>query len=198
MPVSPAFLPRRLGIFEAAEEGLVLRTRRLQHAWRASRLRRVFVVRLHAGTEMLRHYNVFAALAFAASFILPAVREAGKKKDDGEIEYMLGLAWARTRRRLTLIGIPEVDREGYALEDDLRDAVRCALRSFGFRTPALDELLARIEHEYRATITGARSSWNSHRLYLMRVLLKTEEEADQIVADTMPFFFVLFFSGARD
>ena len=185
VPVSPAFLPRRLGIFEAAEEGLVLRTRRLQHAWRASRLRRVFVVRLHAGTEMLRHYNVFAALAFAASFILPAVREAGKKKDDGEFEYMLGLAWARTRRRLTLIGIPEVDREGYALEDDLRDAVRCALRSFGFRTPALDELLARIEHEYRATITGVRSSWNSHRLYLMRVLLKTEEEADQIVADTV-------------
>ena len=86
---------------------------------------------------------------------------------------------------MTLIGIPEVDREGYALEDDLRDAVRCALRSFGFRTPALDELLARIEHEYRATITGVRSSWNSHRLYLMRVLLKTEEEADQIVADTV-------------
>ena len=81
VPVSPAFLPRRLGIFEAAEEGLVLRTRRLQHAWRASRLRRVFVVRLHAGTEMLRHYHVFAALALAASFILPAVREAGKKNN---------------------------------------------------------------------------------------------------------------------
>ena len=143
----------------------------------------MFAVRLHAGTEMLRHYNVFAALAFAASFILPAVREAGKKKDDGEFEYMLTLAWVR--RRLTLIGIPEVDREGYALEEDLRDAVRCALRSFGFRMPALDKLLARIEHEYRATITGVRSSWNSHRLYLMRVLLKTEEEADQIVADTV-------------
>ena len=105
-------------------------------------------MRLHAGTEMLRHYNVFAALAFAASFILPAVREAGKKKDDGEIEYMLGLAWARTRRRLTLIGIPEVDREGYALAEDLRDAVWFALRSSGFRTPALDELLARLEQEY--------------------------------------------------
>ena len=79
----------------------------------------------------------------------------------------------------------EVDREGYALEEDLRDVVRCALRSFGFRTPALDELLARIEHEYQATITGVRSSWNSHRLYRMRVLLKTEEEADQIVADAI-------------
>ena len=104
-------------------------------------------MRLHAGTEMLRHYHVFAALALAASFILPAIREAGKKKDEGEFEYMLGLAWARTRLRLTLIGIPEVDLEGYALEEDLRDAVRCALRSFGFRTPALDELLARLEQE---------------------------------------------------
>ena len=83
----------------------------------------------------MRHRNVFAALAFAASFILRAVREAGKKKDDGEFEYMLGLAWARTRRRLTLIGIPEVDREGYALEEDLRDAVRRALRLSGSGRP---------------------------------------------------------------
>ena len=78
---------------------------------------------------------------------------------------------------------PEVDREGYTLEDDLRDAVQCALRSLGFRSRALTELLPRIEHEYRATLTGVRSSWNSHRLYLMGVLLKTEEEADQMVAD---------------
>ena len=121
----------------------------------------------------------------AKNVVMKGNVEAGKKTDDGEIEYMLGLAWARTRRRLTLIGIPEIDREGYALAEDLRDAVWFALRSSGFRTPALDELLARIEHEYRATITGVRSSWNSHRLYLMRVLLKTEEEADQIVADTV-------------
>ena len=86
---------------------------------------------------------------------------------------------------MTLIGIPEVDREGYALEDDLRDAAQSALISLGFKPRALTELLPRIEHEYRATLTGVRSSWNSHRLYLMRVLLKTEEEADQIVADTV-------------
>ena len=142
-------------------------------------------VRHHAGTELMRHRNVLAALAFAASFILPAVREAEKTEDDAVFEYMLGMAWARARRRLTLIDAPEVDREGYALEDDFRDAVQCAQRSLGFRSRDLTELLPRIEHEYRATPSSVRSSWKSHRLYLMRVLLKTEEEADQIVADTV-------------
>ena len=75
-------------------------------------------------------------------------RGGEEKQNDGKFEYMLGLAWARTHRRLTLIGIPEIDREGYALAEDLRDAVWFALRSSGFRTPALDELLTRIEHKF--------------------------------------------------
>ena len=137
-PVPTAFLPRRLGIR------------------RSSRLRRVLAVGRHAGTELMP--ILFAALAFAASFILPAVREAGKKKDGAEFEYMLRLAWARTRRRLTLIGAPEVDRDGYAFKDDLRDAAQSALISLGFKPRALTELLPRIEHEYRATLTGERSA----------------------------------------
>ena len=92
--------------------------------------------------------GLFAKLAFAASFILPAAREVPKMKDCAELPYMLGLAWARARRRMAIIGAPEVDSHGYELEDSLRDSVMYVLRSNGFTFRELKDFLPRVEHEY--------------------------------------------------
>ena len=43
--------------------------------------------------------SFLATFAFSASFALLAVREIRKKMDGADFYYMLGLEWARTRRR---------------------------------------------------------------------------------------------------
>ena len=178
-------LPRRLNIWEAAEEGAELRMRRIQRTWRGSRLRRVLAARRQVPEIYDFMPGLFAKLAFAASFILPAAREVPKMKDCAELPYMLGLAWARARRRMAMIGAPEVDSHGYELEDCLRDSVMYVLRSNGFTVRELKEFLPRVENEYLSIYRGVRSTGNAYRLYLQRVHFMSEEEADRKVAEAV-------------
>ena len=104
--------------------------------------------------------------------------------DGADFYYMLGLEWARTRRGLAMIGAPEVNFERFTLEDDLRDVAWHVLVAVGLKSSKLTDLLPRIEHDYWSTFTGVRS-WNSDRMYLIRVQLMMDEEADRIVAATV-------------
>ena len=178
-------LPRRLNIWDAAVEGADLRMRRIQRTWRGSRLRRVLAARRQVPEIYDFMPGLFAKLAFAASFILPAAREVPKMKDCAELPYMLGLAWARARRRMAMIGAPEVDSHGYELEDSLRDSVMYVLRSNGFTFRELKDFLPRVEHEYLSIYRGVRSTGNAYRLYLQRVHFMSEEEADRKVAEAV-------------
>ena len=134
-------LPRRLNIWEAAEEGAELRMRRIQRTWRGSRLRRMLAARCQVPASDDFMPGLFAKLAFAVSFHLPAVREVTKMKNCAELPYMLGLAWARTRRRMALIDAPEVDSHGYGLEENLRESVHYVLRSTGYTACELTDFL---------------------------------------------------------
>ena len=178
-------LPRRVNIWDAAVEGADLRMRRIQRTWRGSRLRRVLAARRQVPEIYEFMPGLFAKLAFAASFILPAAREVPKMKDCAELPYMLGLAWARARRRMAMIGAPEVDSHGYELEDSLRDSVMYVLTSNGFTVRELKEFLPRVEHEYLSIYRGVRSTGNAYRLYLQRVHFMSEEEADRKVAEAV-------------
>ena len=178
-------LPRRVNIWDAAVEGADLRMRRIQRTWRGSRLRRVLAARRQVPEIYDFMPGLFAKLAFAASFILPAAREVPKMKDCAELPYMLGLAWARARRRMAIIGAPEVDSHGYELEDSLRDSVMYVLTSNGFTVRELKEFLPRVEHEYLSIYRGVRSTGNAYRLYLQRVHFMSEEEADRKVAEAV-------------
>ena len=157
-------------------EGADLRMRRIQRTWRRSLLRRVLAARRQVPDIYDFMPGLFAKLAFAANFILPAARE---------VPYMLGLAWARARRRMAMIGAPEVDSHGYELEDSLRDSVMYVLTSNGFTVRELKEFLPRVEHEYLSIYRGVRSTGNAYRLYLQRVHFLSEEEADRKVAEAV-------------